>query len=103
MGLYFSTLTIGVNMKVLTLPVKREYFDLIKSGDKPEEYRIYNDFWIKRIVGKDFDGVEITKGYPKLEDSERRLKRPWMGYIVKDIVHPHFNNTPVRVFAIKVN
>lgn len=88
---------------ILTLPIKLEYFDQIKSGEKLEEYRLYNDFWRKRIEGKQFESILITKGYPKKDDHERRIKRPWRGYKVKTIKHPHFGKEPVKVFAIKVN
>ena len=88
---------------VLTLPIKSEYFNQIKSGEKLEEYRLYNDFWKKRIEGKPFESILITKGYPKKNDHERRLKRPWKGYEIKEIIHQHFGKDPVKVFAIKVN
>ena len=36
----------------LQLALNGEYFDAIKSGDKLEEYRLYNDYWNKRIIGR---------------------------------------------------
>jgi len=87
----------------LTLPVKTEYFNEILSGAKKYEYRLYNKYWKKRIHGKDFKTVTITKGYPKREDESRRIVRPYSGYKIKIIKHPHFGNREVMVFAIKVN
>lgn len=37
-------------MKTLTLPLKKEWFDLIKAGIKKEEYRVQNEYWIKRLL-----------------------------------------------------
>ena len=94
-------------MKTLTLSLKRKWFDMIKSGEKKEEYRECSDHWIRRFVkdfrtmsnfrfemcfrgGKfltdylvsdvqdclnclDFDTIVFTLGYPKADDTERRL------------------------------
>ena len=87
----------------LTLPLKGEYFDAIKSGEKIEEYRLCSEFWGRRIEGKQFDRIVLTRGYPKSDDQSRRMVRPWRGYVVKEITHPHFGPDPVRVYAIAVN
>lgn len=44
----------------------------------------------------------LTLGYPKRDDTERRPIRPWRGYRVTTITHPHFGPEPVQVFAIDV-
>ncbi len=90
-------------MSILRLPVKRVFFNGIKSGAKVWEYRLYNDYWKKRIEGKIFNSIEITLGYPSKGDTERRIVRPWKGYVVEDIIHPYFGFDSVTVFAIKVN
>lgn len=89
--------------RILTLPVKRMYFDQIKSGDKTREYREVTPYWIKRIEGREYDHVTITLGYPKRNDTERRLTFPWCGYERETIEHPHFGNSPVEVFAVKLS
>lgn len=35
---------------MLTLPIKRKWFDMILSGKKEEEYREIKPYWIKRIL-----------------------------------------------------
>ncbi|EOC7408204.1 hypothetical protein ACVUEP_003603, partial [Escherichia coli] len=50
-----------------------------------------------------YDRLIITKGYPKRDDSSRRIDVPYDGYEIKTITHPHFGDKPVKVFAIKVN
>ena len=87
----------------LILPLKAEYFDAIRDGSKLEEYRLENDYWTKRLVGRTYDGIVLTKGYPKSDDHERRLRKPWRGFVGKTITHPHFGPEPVSVFAIDVS
>lgn len=90
-------------MADLTLPLKAEYFDAINDGTKLEEYRLTTPFWRKRVEGKTFDRIILTRGYPKASDSARRLVRPWLGYRVATITHPHFGPAPAEVFAINVS
>lgn len=90
-------------MATLTLPLKAEYFDAIAAGSKLEEYRLTTPFWRTRIEGKTFDRIVLTRGYPKASDSTRRLVRPWVGYRILTINHPHFGPAPVEVFAINVS
>lgn len=91
-------------MKTLTLSLKKQWFDMIKSGEKKEEYREISEFWRKRLVDeislvrefnstkdskmtcgeltkkhiRKFDKLIFTLGYPKADDTERRLtfKKP---------------------------
>jgi len=86
----------------LVLPLKSEYFNAIKRGEKMEEYRLANEYWTRRLVGKSFARIVLTKGYPSRSDHERRIVRPWRGYVERIITHPHFGPDPVRVFAIYV-
>lgn len=75
-------------MKTLTLSLKKKWFDMIKSGEKKEEYRQFNEFWSKRLLWTNkypeerrekfngfliFDRLVFTLGYPKADDTERRL------------------------------
>ena len=90
----------------LYLPLKREYFEAIKAGTKIWEYRLYNDYWKKRMFKIEYfpiDKIVLMLGYPKREDTARRLERPWQGYDVRRITHPQFGDEPVMVFAIRVN
>lgn len=89
-------------MTALVLPIKGEYFDAIRSGEKVEEYRLVNEYWTKRLRGRRYDRIVLTKGYPKADDHERRIIKPWCGYVERTILHPHFGPDPVRVFAINV-
>lgn len=89
-------------MRTLTLALKGEYFDAIKAGTKPEEFRQVTPYWRRRLEGQRFDRIELTRGYPKRGDSARRLVLPWKGYRLTTITHPHFGPDPVEVFAIDV-
>lgn len=89
-------------MRTLTLPLKGEYFDAIKAGTKPEEFRLVTPYWRRRLEGQRYDRLELTRGYPKRCDYARRLVLPWKGYRLATITHPHFGPDPVEVFAINV-
>ncbi|PSZ18140.1 ASCH domain-containing protein [Escherichia sp. 4726-5] len=90
-------------MANLQLAVKGEYFDAMIRGEKTEEYRLVNDYWKKRLFNREYDRLIITKGYPKRDDSSRRIDVPYGGYEIKVITHPHFGPDPVKVFTIKVS
>lgn len=93
-------------MSDLVLPVKREYFEQIKSGIKTKEYRLVNEYWSKRLSFRkarglpEFKRVIITLGYPPKTDKDRRLVFPYRGFCEQTIKHKHFGIHPVRVYAI---
>jgi hypothetical protein len=90
-------------MKTLTIPLKREYFEQIKRGEKVEEYRIATPYWRTRLAGREYDQIVLTLGYPTRGDSSRRLLFPWRGARLTTITHPHFGPYPVQVFAIALS
>ena len=52
--------------KVLTLPVSKEWFDLICNGIKDEEYRKIKPYWANRLVKKskkNYVGFDEFGGY----------------------------------------
>lgn len=91
--------------EVLTIPVNGIYFDEIKAGTKWFEYRLLTSHWRKRLEGRTYRHVVMTRGYPKGGgiEGETRLTRKWKGYQRQTITHPHFGPNPVEVFAIDVS
>lgn len=91
-------------MKTLTLPLKAIYFNQIREGVKTEEYRLCNEYWSRRLYSPfgSYDQIVLTLGYPKSDDHQKRLIRPWRGFTIKTIQHPHFGPDPVTVYAIDV-
>jgi len=89
-------------MKPLILPLKRRWFDEIRQGIKAEELRVYNDYWRKRLEGREYSHIELTLGYPPRHDTSRRIFKPWLGYEIKTVTHPHFGPEPIKVYAIKI-
>lgn len=87
-------------MADLILNVKDVYFRQVKEGSKVEEYRLDNEYWRKRLEGKSYNRIVYCSGYPKREDTEKRIIFPYVGWERKTITHPHFGNKPVNVFAI---
>lgn len=89
-------------MADLHLALKGEYFDAIKAGTKTEEYRLVTPYWYRRLEGRAYGRIVLTRGYPSRDDQERRLVMPWRGCTLKTITHQHFGSDPVQVYAIKV-
>jgi hypothetical protein len=84
--------------------MKGEYFDQIKAGTKTEEYRLCTPYWCRRLVGRTFDQIELSRGYAARNGTlENFLTLPWRGHKFKTITHPHFGPKPVVVFAINVS
>jgi hypothetical protein len=92
----------GKAMADLHLALKGIYFDQIRAGTKAEEYRLVTPYWRKRLVGRDYDLLVLTLGYPRSDDDSRRLVLPYRGYSMQTITHEHFGPGPVDVFAINV-
>lgn len=95
-------------MADLILNVKGMYFAQIRDLTKPLEFRLCTPRWHKRLHDKNgqprhFDRVVVVWGYPKRDDMEKRLFRPWRGFEVQTVTHEHFGKMPVDVFAIRVN
>lgn len=38
-------------MKTIHLVLKHKWYDMIESGEKPEEYRDFSEYWTKRLLG----------------------------------------------------
>ncbi|WGS55070.1 ASCH domain-containing protein (plasmid) [Paraburkholderia sp. D15] len=87
---------------VLTLRLKRVYFEDISCGNKPWEYRLATGYWRKRIEGRHFDYVLLTLGYPARSEQDLHMLKPWRGYIEQQLLHPHFGDDEVHVFAVNV-
>lgn len=64
----------------LILPVKREYFEQIKAGTKPEEFRLCTPYWAKRLEGRAYDRVVVTLGYPANHDLRSSGTSEWQEY-----------------------
>ena len=67
--------------KILHLTLKKKWFDLIKSGEKKEEYREIKPYWTKRLTINDraiknYNYIIFTNGYRK--DSPK-LKIEYLG------------------------
>jgi hypothetical protein len=89
-------------IRTLTLALKGIYFDQIACGQKVEEFRLVTPFWEKRLVGRSYDRLVITKGYPSAADLSRRLSFKWTGFERRMLEHPFFGDAPVDVFAISL-
>jgi hypothetical protein len=90
-------------MNTLTLALKKEYFNAVKTGEKVFEYRQRTPYWVKRLEGRNYERLILTLGYSKATDTSRRIELPWYGYSLQTITHPHFGENPVDVYAIRLH
>jgi len=88
--------------RILYLALRGEFFDAIKRGEKTHEFRRANKYWRRRLMGQNYDAVELTRGYPKAGDSARRILVPFFKWKLRRIQHDHFGADRVLVFAIAV-
>ena len=88
---------------MLTLNLKKKWFDKIKSGEKTHEYREYKPYWIKRlslysksICGQTTlpsqDKIIFVCGYAPKEDTSKRLKAK-----IKNITIKNGKNTDLKI------
>lgn len=52
--------------KILHLTLKKQWFDLIRSGQKKQEFREVKPHWFSRLV--DYDKQEVKENYDNLQD-----------------------------------
>lgn len=74
-------------MKIIDLVLKGKWYDMIASGEKPEEYRVLSNHWVKRFlridsgregalrylaslptsqVGQEYTHVRLHRGYTNI-------------------------------------
>lgn len=83
----------------LFIIIKKKYLEEIISGAKIEEYRIISPYWVKKLVGREYDKIIFQAGYKK---TCLRYEIKYSGYEIKNINHEFFGKEPISVFAIKL-
>lgn len=70
-------------MRTLYLPLKKEWFEMIKSGVKTEEYREIKEHWVKRLTHFTYEEIEtleeLTSQLKSAEEDEWHPKEV-LGY-----------------------
>lgn len=59
---------------MLILPIKKKWFDMIKSGEKKEEYREIKTYWTSRLLKADIE-FDIEKLQNKLRQNGAILRQ----------------------------
>lgn len=90
-------------LKKITFNLRKNYFEDIKKGIKLKEYRLFNDYWKKRLIDRDYDVIVIKLGYPKNDEYDKILYFKWNKYEIIDLIHDEFGKDPVKVFAIDLS
>ena len=74
-------------MKTLDLVLKKQWYDMIDSGEKTEEYREIKPYWIKRLL-EQID--EKGRCYYKAEDFDDDYDNFWLQFIITSDVRSGF-------------
>lgn len=70
---------------MLTLPIKKKWFDMILSGEKKEEYREIKPYWTRRFIklmGVGIYNSEKNTFYPFFEKDEKIGYEPKPMYVL---------------------
>ena len=84
-------------MANLHIIIKRKYFDQIVSGEKKFEYRVVKPYWVKKLVGRDYDKIIFKAGY---RTGAPRYECDYKGYLIENIKHEFFGNEEITVFSL---
>lgn len=52
-------------VSILELTIKAQWFDMIKTGEKRQEYREIKPYWDARLDGRQYDFVRLRNGYTR--------------------------------------
>lgn len=100
--------------RILNLPLKKVWFDMIKSGEKKEEYREVTDYWMKRLIAEIndqeqmvyfwvYDTLRFTLGYPKADEKDKIMYFKCDGIDIAESEHPEWGgDTEFPQFIIKI-
>lgn len=80
-----------MEMKILYLPLKKKWYEMIESGVKPEEYRDIKPYWCKRLYKNGDMTTQEFKPYTHVTFSYGYTKRR-MTFEIKNILLS-FGNT----------
>lgn len=73
-------------MKVLDLPLKKEWYDMIESGIKQEEYREIKSYWCKRFLKLDTALFSYRNNYESCNVNQYTHIRFRYGYTKRTIL-----------------
>ncbi len=83
-------------MKVLHLTLKRQYFDMIASGEKPEEYRAIKPYWVDRLLVQKNPDWNIWEEPGCYEELINDLKHPTLNHRSTEELLEYFHVKPVQ-------
>ena len=63
-------------MKILDLPLKKEWYNMIESGTKKEEYREIKPYWCNRLLFGHSLGIKLYEGHMFDSVTETNIENP---------------------------
>ena len=86
---------------MLTLPIKKKWFDMILSGEKKEEYREKTEYWERRLSNL-FDGLYGERRYVLFRNGYGNDKPTIKCFveIAKGIGKPEWGAEPIKEYYV---
>ena len=79
--------------------MKPSWFEMVKGGDRLEDYRPYNEYWIKRIH-RNFERVVCSMGFGK---NKSKFTLSFEGLEIRsESIHPEWGEPETTHFVIKL-
>jgi hypothetical protein len=88
-------------LRILTLRLTAGWWNQIREGSKTEELRLASPFYLRMLVGREYDEVHLWLGYPPKTDTSKLMRFRWRGPVRHlHMQHPHFGPAPVNLLGI---
>lgn len=94
-------------MRLLHLPLKAKWYDMIESGKKTEEYRAITEYWKKRLEKRNYTHVCFRYGYTRrtmtypIQEITIGKGNPEWGAPQEDVFIIKFTNS-VKIYEINI-
>jgi len=87
--------------RILTLRLKSGWWNQIRERSKTQELRSASPFYLRMLVGREYDEVHLWLGYPPKSDTSKLMRFAWRGPVRHQrMQHPHFGPDPVDLLSI---
>lgn len=88
---------------MLTLPIKKKWFDMILSGEKKEEYREIKQYWIIRLA-KELGYINLATFRAETEIFLNDIKsNKYMGVILAKFRNGYGSNVPSFIAYVTIS
>lgn len=84
-------------LRAIHLPLKAEWYDMIESGEKPEEYREIKPHWLKNLC---YQRIEHSDCYPECKCEDCLMRGEYLAYPFDAVVFRYGYTKKYMVWSI---